>query len=249
MSLRTLQYLWFIATLPLLLSGGLASAQTKAPTTPNELAKSRNQLIEATREYKANTEQLGRLQEEELTRATARVDELRQLVAEGIVAKAELEEGEQSLAALQAKLSTTRQQIAAGDQMIAEIQAAEELARTQSPALLARPVLGKSGGYAEHPQSGRGPASALVTPTILRYRGAASWSLTHLSNIQVFFTTRFGRTLPISAIGQSAAHNQLGYDHRNAIDVALHPDSVEGQTLMNYLRSQGNVARKAKNFI
>jgi hypothetical protein len=31
----------------------------------------------------------------------------------------------------------------------------------------------------------------------------------------------------------------LRFDHRNAIDVALHPDSKEGRSLLNYLRQVG----------
>jgi len=31
----------------------------------------------------------------------------------------------------------------------------------------------------------------------------------------------------------------LGYDHRNAVDVALHPDSAEGKALINHLQNQG----------
>jgi hypothetical protein len=45
--------------------------------------------------------------------------------------------------------------------------------------------------------------------------------------------------MPISAFGQTAVHDQLGFDHRNAMDVAVSPDSAEGQALMGYLRSAG----------
>jgi hypothetical protein len=31
----------------------------------------------------------------------------------------------------------------------------------------------------------------------------------------------------------------LRFDHRDAIDVALHPDSLEGRTLLGYLRHAG----------
>ena len=43
----------------------------------------------------------------------------------------------------------------------------------------------------------------------------------------------------MSAVGQTVTHNQLGFDHREAVDVALHPDSAEGQALIGYLTSQG----------
>ena len=48
-----------------------------------------------------------------------------------------------------------------------------------------------------------------------------------------------GRPLPVSAFGQTPAHDDLGFDHRNALDVAVHPDSPEGQALMTWLRGEG----------
>jgi hypothetical protein len=49
----------------------------------------------------------------------------------------------------------------------------------------------------------------------------------------------FGRSLPISALGQTSTHDRLRFDHRDAMDVALHPDSREGQSLLNFLRQAG----------
>jgi hypothetical protein len=43
----------------------------------------------------------------------------------------------------------------------------------------------------------------------------------------------------VSAFGQTPLHDRLGFDHRNAVDVAVHPDSVEGQALMAWLREHG----------
>ena len=225
MSFRTLQHLWLFALLSLLLGGVVAAGQSETTTPRGPLADSRAPLITATQEFKTRTEQLAQLQEKEIADALAKVDELRQLVAEGLVAKAELQEREQSLAMLRTKLTTTRQQVADAERMIAEIQTADELAKTQLVAPKATSQSAKSQGF--------------IRPTIMRYAGSASWSLTSLPVIQSFFISKFGRVLPASAIGQSATHNQLGYDHRNAVDVALHPDSVEGQTLIDYLRSQG----------
>jgi len=45
--------------------------------------------------------------------------------------------------------------------------------------------------------------------------------------------------LPIGAFGQSALHDRWGYDHRNAMDVGVNPDSNEGQALLGYLRANG----------
>jgi hypothetical protein len=43
----------------------------------------------------------------------------------------------------------------------------------------------------------------------------------------------------VSALGQTALHDRLGFDHRNAADVAVHPDTVEGRALLDYLRAEG----------
>src|SRR5262249_23615442 len=54
-----------------------------------------------------------------------------------------------------------------------------------------------------------------------------------------YFLSRFGERMPISAYGQTATHDRLGFDHRNSVDVAVHPDSAEGQGLMAYLKTNG----------
>ncbi|HEY7141462.1 MAG TPA: hypothetical protein VIE44_15265, partial [Methylomirabilota bacterium] len=42
-----------------------------------------------------------------------------------------------------------------------------------------------------------------------------------------------------SAMGQTPLHDRLGFDHRNAVDIAVHPDSNEGHALLDHLRSRG----------
>jgi hypothetical protein len=75
-------------------------------------------------------------------------------------------------------------------------------------------------------------------PTVTRYDGGRGWSLALLPTLDRYFVERFHRPLPVSALGQTAAHDRLGFDHRNAIDIAVHPDTPEGRTLMQYLRGQ-----------
>ena len=86
----------------------------------------------------------------------------------------------------------------------------------------------------------RGEQAAVETPGLVRYNGPATWSLTQdVARLQQFFLARFGRPLPISAMGQTPLHDRMGFDHRNALDVAVHPDSPEGRALMEYLRAAG----------
>lgn len=179
-------------------------------------------LIEATRGYKANSEDLLQLQEDEIKKATEQLEQLRQLVADGLVARNELAAAEESVATLQATLEATRKKIGDSDHMIAEIQS-EELRKTQS--VVQAGLVNK--------------VRSFVKPTVLRYNGAANWSIGHLAGIQNFFSSTFGNSLPTSTVGQSATHNRLGWDHRISVDVSLHPDSVEGKMLISFLQTQG----------
>jgi hypothetical protein len=207
-----------------LFAGGFAAAQTSATAS-----RAGSSLIGSTEEYRAATQKLIPLQEAEVKTATEKLEQLRQLVAEGLVARNELQASEQTLTAAQAKLEETKQQIANADRLIAETKAADELAKSQAAnnqIALAR----------------TNKIRSLTKPTILRYGGQAgvgSSIIASLPTIQTFFLSRFGWALPTSAIGQSATHNALGYDHRNAVDVALQPDSVEGRALISYLESKG----------
>jgi hypothetical protein len=75
--------------------------------------------------------------------------------------------------------------------------------------------------------------------TLVRFNGGAHWSLAEAPKIEKFFLQMFGHALPVSAFGQTATHDRLRFDHRNAMDVALHPDSSEGKSLLAYLRQAG----------
>jgi hypothetical protein len=77
------------------------------------------------------------------------------------------------------------------------------------------------------------------TTAYIRYGGGRPWSLSDAGAIKQFFMLKFGSPLPIHVFGQSALHDRWGYDHRNAMDIGLSPDSVEGESLMEYLRSNG----------
>lgn len=74
---------------------------------------------------------------------------------------------------------------------------------------------------------------------LVRYAGSGAWSLSEADTVHEFFERRFGRPLPVSAWGQTILHDRLRLDHRNAFDVAVHPDSTEGRALMAFLRSEG----------
>lgn len=68
---------------------------------------------------------------------------------------------------------------------------------------------------------------------------AASADLGPARAAQAEAARRFGHPLPIGALGQTTAHDRLGFDHHNAVDVAVHPDSAEGRALVAHLRAHG----------
>lgn len=175
-------------------------------------------LIAAATQTKSSNEVLIKAQEVEIAAAMAKLEELRTLVADGLVARVELENAEALLAGLRTNLETAKKNIADSDRTIADLRKAEEMAR-------AKPLVPSTRSF--------------LKPTILRYGGQGGWSPGQLHTVQTFFAGTFGHALPTSAVGQSATHNRLGYDHRNSVDVALHPDSVQGKALISYLQSQG----------
>jgi hypothetical protein len=64
------------------------------------------------------------------------------------------------------------------------------------------------------------------------------WTLAEAHRVEKFFVTKFKRPLPLTAYGQSDLHTRWGLDHRNGMDVGLHPDSVEGRALIEFLRAE-----------
>jgi hypothetical protein len=217
---KAFKQLWITAVLLLPLGYGSAAAQTKNPV--DDLSKARPTLTDSTEAYKASTRELVRLQQEEVDKTDKKLEELRHLVADGVVARNELAVAERDMAAMREKLAAAKQQVANADRLIAEIQASERLKESQAQAVLPKATSGSK-----------------LKLTSFRYSGSGSWSINNLQEIRSFFAGKFGRALPTSAIGQSATHNQLRWDHRNSADVSLHPDSVEGKALINYLQGQG----------
>ena len=181
-----------------------------------------NALTKATETYKASLRDLLALREEKIKGATEELENLRALYKDGIISRRQFEESEQALVELRGQVAEVQQKIKAADQMLAE-------ALLDSEAVNAPPAINVPSTAAN---------SSVKRVAYIRYAGSGNWSLSEATKIESFFFTRFGRHLPVSAYGQSELHNRWGYDHRNAMDVAVHPDSAEGQALMAYLSSQ-----------
>ncbi|HWP43987.1 MAG TPA: hypothetical protein VNO14_12165 [Blastocatellia bacterium] len=215
-----------VAILALGLALGAAPAEgqkrKRASNEPrDELAEkvkdTRAELIDKAEEYKRSLENVLSSIEPELKVAADRVAKLKSLHAEGLASRVELEKEEKELSELQMKAEDARKQMGEADNLIAEVKAAEQLDKL-APA--------RAGAYT-------------ATSALIRFNGQAGWAISDVVKVEGFFASRFGRALPVSALGQTAVHDRLGFDHRNSIDVAVHPDSVEGQAVMAYLRSAG----------
>lgn len=68
-----------------------------------------------------------------------------------------------------------------------------------------------------------------------RFDGDGIFTPQIFERIEAAFTAHFGKPLPISAMGETAVHRALGFDHRGRVDVALRPDTPEGEWLLQLL--------------
>lgn len=193
-----------------------------APVKPvDELSKLRDEFIRATKDYKASLEKLLASYEKSVSRAETRLNQTKELFAQGLVPKNDVAASERTLAEANDKVAETRQRMSNADAQIAETLVEAEAAKT----------------IAKSKPMARG--SLVNTAAYIRYNGGASWALTDAWKVQRFFMDAYKKPLPIAVFGQGSIHDRWRLDHRNAIDVSLHPDGAEGQALLNFLRSNG----------
>lgn len=199
-------------------SGASGRTTKRAESAPKktELSESKAKLETAVDEYKASLLALVAALEPLVEKQTAEFEKVKKLVDEGIVARLDAEKEEVKLAEARAKLATAKKELAEADHILTEALEYERLARAPIP---------RRNAY-------------IATNAMIRYHGKG-WHISQIGNVQNLFSSRFGRTLPISAYGQTSLHNRLGFNHTNAVDVAVHPDSSEGQALIAYLRGAG----------
>jgi hypothetical protein len=68
-----------------------------------------------------------------------------------------------------------------------------------------------------------------------RFDGDGIFSMATFARVDAAFEGHFGKSLPVSAMGETAVHKSLGFDHRGRVDVAVFPDAPEGVWLREYL--------------
>lgn len=183
--------------------------------TGSKLSKAKSDLVNATQDYKKSLANLLPYEETAVKNATNQVQTRQALFEKGIVSRKEVDDSKLALAQAQSKLDETKKQLAEADSMLAEVEEEQEVK-----------VPSAVGKYS-------------TTAAMIRYNGPLAWSLKDAGKVETFFESEFGHNLPISAFGQTAVHDHLGFDHHNAMDVALSPDSAQGEALMEYLRKQG----------
>jgi hypothetical protein len=190
---------------------------SQSSTTDSELGRLRADVIEKMKETRASTKKLLALHEAEVKKGAAEFQQRREFHNQGLISRAEFDQSEQALAAAIARVEADKRWITETDIALTEY--------SMRDLLLGLPIM-PPGGYAE-------------SGALIRFNGAASWSLSNVGMIEKFFLQTFGHGLPISAFGQTLTHDRLKFDHRGALDVALHPDSSEGRALLSYLRQAG----------
>jgi hypothetical protein len=77
-----------------------------------------------------------------------------------------------------------------------------------------------------------------VGPAPVRFDGSGVFTPAQFEQISAAFAHRFSKSLPVSAMGETAVHRALGFDHRGRVDVALSPDQPEGVWLRQYLEQR-----------
>ena len=188
---------------------------------PTELTKIREQFVKATNDYKASLGKLLPFYESALKKAEEKLEVSKKLLAEGLVPRAQVEENERAVALTKEKIAETNRQMASAEAQIAG-------------------VLVETAANDEINKNLRLAKQRLVrTSSFTRFTGAGGWSIGDAWKVQRFFSDTFNKQLPIAVFGQGAIHERWRLDHRNAMDIQLHPDGVEGQALLNFLQKNG----------
>lgn len=191
------------------------------PAPQTELSKLREEFIRLTNEYKASLGKLLPFYEADVKKAEQKLEQSKKLLEEGLVPRTQVEENERALAAAKEKVAETNRQVSSAEAQIAG-------------------VLVETAADEEISKNLRLAQQRLVrTASFTRYTGAGGWNIGEAWKVQRFFSDTFKKQLPIAVFGQGAIHDRWRLDHRNAMDIQLHPDGVEGRALLDFLQKNG----------
>ena len=161
-----------------------------APPPQTELTKLRDEYVRLTNEYKASLGKLLPFYENDVKRAEEKLEQSKKLLAEGLIARTQVEENERALALAREKINETNRQMANAESQIASVlvesAANEEIAKNLKLA----------------------KQSLIRTSSFTRFTGAGGWSIGDAWKIQRFFSDTFKKQLPIAVFGQGAIHDR-----------------------------------------
>ena len=194
---------------------------TLAPVPVHARVKKWNEVrdggLEIARAHRRTLEAAIPRRERDLREASASLDRTSTLYARGLVTRQELDAAAREVGDSRAQLDRALGDLRRTSMLIVEMEARQRLASL--PPLR--------------------PGQYEASDALIRYRGTRELSDGELAALERHVTSRGGGALPVSAMGQSEVHTRLGLDHRHAVDLALHPDSVEGRLVMGWLRERG----------
>lgn len=182
----------------------------------NEVSGGSSSITEMKQTLAREREELAALEQEQ-SRWRVEVIRRRSLHQNGQISIDQVHEAERAFVIALKRVHSARDSVTEMDIAITEVLLGEKVNRM--PVLVAN-------GYTE-------------TRDLARFNGSFKWSLREAPRLERYFSQAFGRRLPVTALGQSETHNRLRFDHRDSMDVALHPDSAEGRALIEHLRKHG----------
>jgi hypothetical protein len=112
--------------------------------------------------------------------------------------------------------------------------AAKEYGLAESRAALVRELAQMAGAeqaFYANPYAAPGEAAGIAE----RHDGDGVFDMVMFAGVETAFEQHFARPLPVSAMGDTAVHRAMGFDHSGRVDVALNPDAAEGVWLRQYL--------------
>lgn len=194
----------------------------------------------------------------EVERAEARVARMREAFEAGAVVRADVDAAERAVTDARERLEL----LAAGTRKLTPAIAAEETQRAERRVNDLRGRLEKLEGLHKEglvarrdleqaAEAARDAEAFLDLARVREQELAHEWELARrvqewearggrfdagvLTALEARFQRRFGSPLPLSALGMTDTHAAMNFNHTGRADVALSPDSPEGQWLIQQL--------------
>jgi len=143
--------------------------------------------------------------------------DMQELVSAGVISRAEAEASGLNLDHAKEELEWAQTRAALVEQVAQSVRLEKEIASLETQA-------------ESHPEW----AGKVYT----KYDGNGIFTAEDRKSLETAYLSRFAKSLPISADGETALHRSMGFDHRGRLDIAVTPDQPEGRWLMHYLESQ-----------